>query len=113
MTECLQLRPKGQESLVQNRFSHGHTCFVARYEGRLIAVAWATPHRIYVSPYAPLVVPLPGKSIYVYEPFTEPGFRGLSIQVALCAHMMRSFVDKGFQRAVTGVVPENEQSRRV
>ncbi len=113
MTECLQLRPKGHESLVQNRFSHGYTCFVARYEGRLITVVGATRHRIHMPPYVPLVVPLPGKSIYVYESFTEPGFRGLSFWVALCAHMMRYFVDKGFQRAVTGVVPENEPSRRV
>jgi len=112
MAEYLQLQPKGQESLIHNRFRHGHTCFAARYEGRLIAVAWATPHRINMS-YVSLVMPLPGGSIYFYESFTEPGFRGLSIQVALCAHMMRYFGAKGFQRAVTGVVPENEPSRRV
>ena len=85
----------------------------ARYEDRLIAVAWATPHRINMSPYVSLVMPLPDNSIYFYESFTEPGFRGLSIQVALCAHMMRYFGAKDFQRAVTGVVPENEPSRRV
>jgi len=113
MTEYLQLQPQGQELLIHNRFSHGHTCFGARYEGRLIAVAWATPHRIHMSPYVPLIMPLPDKSIYFYESFTEPGFRGLSIQVALCAHKMRYFGAKGFQRAVTGVVPENEPSRRV
>jgi RimJ/RimL family protein N-acetyltransferase len=66
-----------------------------------------------MSPYVPLVIPLPDKSIYFYESFTEHGFRGLSIQVALCAHMMRHFGANGFQRAVTGVVPENEPSRRV
>jgi len=112
MAEYLQLQPKGQDLLIRDRFGHGHTCFAARYEGRLIAVAWATPHRIHMS-YVSLVMPLPDKSIYFYESFTEPGFRGLSIQVALCAHMMRYFGAKGFQRAVTGVVPENEPSRRV
>jgi RimJ/RimL family protein N-acetyltransferase len=113
MAEYLQLQPKEQESLIHNRFSHGHTCFAARYEDRLIAVAWATPHRINMSPYVSLVMPLPDNSIYFYESFTEPDFRGLSIQVALCAHMMRYFGAKDFQRAVTGVVPENEPSRRV
>ena len=113
MAEYLQLQPKEQESLIHNRFSHGHTCFAARYEDRLIAVAWATPHRINMAPYVSLVMPLPDNSIYFYESFTEPDFRGLSIQVALCAHMMRYFGAKDFQRAVTGVVPENEPSRRV
>jgi len=113
MAEYLQLQPKGQELLIHDRFSHGHTCFAARYEGRLIGVAWATPHRIHMSPYVSLVMSLPDKSIYFYESFTEPGFRGLSIQIALCAHMIRYFGAKGFQRAVTGVVPENEPSRRV
>jgi ribosomal protein S18 acetylase RimI-like enzyme len=113
MAEYFQLQPKGQESLIHDRFNHGHTCFAARYERRLIAVAWATSHRINMSPYVSLVMPLPENSIYFYESFTEPGFRGLSIQVALCAHMMRYFGAKGFQRAVTGVVPENEPSRRV
>ncbi len=112
MAEYLQLQPKAQESLIQNRFSHGHTCFAARYEGRLIAVAWATPYQIHMSPYVPLVIPLPDKSIYFYESFTEPSCRGHSIQTALCAHMMRYFGAKGFQRAVTGVVPENGPSRR-
>lgn len=113
MAEYLQLQPKAQESLIHDRFSHGHTCFAARYEDRLIAAAWATPHRIHMSPYVPLVIPLPDKSIYFYESFTEPGFRGLSIQTALCAHMMRYYGAKGFQRAVTGVVPENGPSRRM
>jgi GNAT superfamily N-acetyltransferase len=113
MAEYLQLQPKGQESLIQDRFSHGHTCFAARYDGRLIAVVWANPHRIHMSPYVSLVMSLPDKSIYFHESFTEPFFRGLSIQIALCAHMMRYFGAKGFQRAVTGVVPENEPSRRV
>ena len=112
MAEYLQLQPKGQEVLIQDRFNQGHTCFAARYEGRLRAVAWANPHRIHMS-YVSLVMPLPEKSIYFYELFTEPDFRGLSIQSALCAHMIRYFGAKGFQRAVTGIVPENEPSRRV
>ena len=70
------------------------------------------PHRIHMS-YVSFVRPLPEKSIYFYELFTEPDFRGLSIQRALCAHMIRYFGAKGFQRAVTGIVPENEPSRRV
>lgn len=57
MAEYLQLQPKGPELLIQNRFSHGHICFAARYEGRLIAVAWTTPHRIHMSPYVSLVIP--------------------------------------------------------
>ncbi len=88
--EYLQLQPDAQQSQISLRFRHGHTCFAARCEGSLIAVAWATPHRIHMS-YVWLVRPLPDKSIYFYESFTEPSCRGLSIQTALCTHMMRYF----------------------
>lgn len=111
MAEYLQLQPDAQESEIHDRFGNGHTCFSARYEGRLIAVAWATPHRIHMS-YVSLVTPLPVNSIYFYESFTETSCRGLSIQSALCTHMMRYFSAKGFQRVITGVVPENGPSRR-
>jgi GNAT superfamily N-acetyltransferase len=109
--EYFQLQPEAQESEIHHRFSRGHTCFAARYKNRLIAVAWATPHRIHIS-YVAFVRPLPDKSIYFYESFTEPGYRGLSIQSALCSHMMRHYGAKGFQRVLTGVVPENGPSRR-
>ena len=109
--EYLQLQPDAQQSQISLRFRHGHTCFAARCEGSLIAVAWATPHRIHMS-YVWLVRPLPDKSIYFYESFTEPSCRGLSIQTALCTHMMRYFAARGFHRVIAGVVPENEPSRR-
>ena len=109
----LQTEPKGQESLIPNRFNHGHTCFGARYEGCLLAVVRATSHRIHMSSLCVTCHALSGGSIYFYESFTSPSIRCLSIQVALCAHIMRYFGAKGIQRAITGVVPENEPSRRV
>jgi L-amino acid N-acyltransferase YncA len=40
------------------------------------------------------------------------GYRGLSIQSALCSHMMRHYGAKGFQGVLKAVVPENGPSRR-
>ena len=59
-----------------------------------------------MAPYVSFVIPLSDDSIYLYETFTEPSCRGLSIQAALCTHMMWCFGTKGLQRAVTGVVLE-------
>jgi len=112
MAEYLQLQSRAQPSLIEDRLNKGHTCFAARYQDRLIAVAWATPQRIDMSPYVPLARPLSNNNIYFYESFTEPSLRGLSIQAVLCTHMMRYFAAKGFQRALAGVVPENTSSLR-
>ncbi len=111
MAEYLQLQPESQELEIHERLRRGHTCFAARYEDRLIAVAWATPHRILMS-YVAFVRPLQEKNIYFYESFTSPKFRNLSIQTALCTHMMGYFAARGFQRVIAGVVPENRPSRR-
>jgi RimJ/RimL family protein N-acetyltransferase len=111
MPEYVQLQPEVEESRIRDRFRHGHTCFAARYEERLVAVAWATPHRIHMS-YVSFVRPLPDKCIYFYESFTDPNYRNRSIQTALCTHMMRYFAGKGFLRVIAGVVPENMSSRR-
>lgn len=111
MAEYLQLQPEALELEIRERLRRGHTCFAARYEDRLIAVAWATPHRIFMS-YVAFVRPLQEKTIYFYESFTSADFRNLSIQTALCTHMMRYFAARGFQRVIAGVVPENGPSRR-
>ncbi|MEO7862371.1 MAG: hypothetical protein ABIU05_18445 [Nitrospirales bacterium] len=78
MLKHLQLQPEVEETRIHDRFRHGHICFAERYKSCLIAVAWATPHRKQM-PYVSFIRPLPDKSIYFYESFTERNYRGLSI----------------------------------
>lgn len=110
--ELAAFRPDSDPSEVGRRLRDGHRCFVARAEGRLLAVSWAGVGRIW-SEYLTREIPLASDERCTYGTFTSPAARGHNIATALRATMARELRAAGCRRLLSMVGPENKAGLRL
>ena len=109
--EYLTLYTGPNPSPAPGRFSSGHLCFVARYDGQIISASWASTEKAW-SHYLSSEILLKQDEVYVFDSFTKPDFRGLSISPAVREEMIRYFCSAGYRRMIIAVIPENRSNIR-
>lgn len=96
---------------LEARLARGDEGVVARYEGRIVCVSWASRTlRFFNSlgcPYSP-----GPREVYLYDSFVDPAFRGLAIAPALGVHVLEGLRGAGVTRAVMAVSVQNVANRR-
>jgi SAM-dependent methyltransferase/ribosomal protein S18 acetylase RimI-like enzyme len=104
--EYVTFRPRTDPADFHRRLRSGHRCFVARHEGRIVHACWAATGRIWIE-YLGRHLVLPPDSVYHYDSFTIPEFRGLNISAFRVTEAARYFRAAGYRRLVAVVAPEN------
>jgi len=95
----------------ERRILEGQVCVVARYRGSVIAYCWLTRQPEWVAEIDRLVVPGPDE-VYLYEAFTEPGWRGRGLFPAMLFQLLAYARAQGRHRALIFVLTDNRASRR-
>jgi GNAT superfamily N-acetyltransferase len=91
------------------RLGEGQLCFVARYDGRLVAADWASTVSTY-SRYLHRTFPLQPGDVYTYEIYTLPDFRRQRIATAIKVEILRHFRGLGCSRFLNLISPDNHAS---
>jgi GNAT superfamily N-acetyltransferase len=110
--EYLAFHTEANPSRIADRLIAENWCFIARYEGQLIASAWAAIQRAWIS-YLACQISLAEGEVYFYDAVTRPDFRGQSISPIIRAEMTRYFQNAGYRRIITAVLPENKLGLQV
>ncbi|MGH7332583.1 MAG: GNAT family N-acetyltransferase [Candidatus Rokuibacteriota bacterium] len=95
----------------ERRIREGQVCVVARHGGEVIAYCWLTWRPEWVAEVDRLVVPGPDEA-YLYEAFTEPGWRGRGLFPAMLFRLLSYAWARGRRRALIFVLTNNRASRR-
>jgi SAM-dependent methyltransferase/RimJ/RimL family protein N-acetyltransferase len=106
VAEYVTFRPRTDPADIHRRLRSGHRCFVARHEGRIVHACWAATGRVWIE-YLGRHLVLPPDSVYHYDSFTVPEFRGLNISAVRVTEAARYFRASGYRRLVAVVAPEN------
>lgn len=100
--------PRGE---LADRLRSGQLCFVARYQGRIVAAAWVSFQPAWVRFLGCRTDVAPDEG-YIYDKFTLPAYRGYGIANAVRTHHLKHLQRAGFRRAIGVVLPENVSSLR-
>lgn len=111
IAEYLEFRLGTPLTEIQRRLDAGHSCFVARYQGRLVSTSWAATRQAWMH-YLSREVPVAPGDVYIYDSFTGTDFRSHGISQAVGVEMLRHFRRAGYRRAVRAVSPENRANLR-
>lgn len=111
IAEYVQFRTEADIPGIQSRLDAGQVCFVARHQGALVSTSWAAANRAWID-YLSRELRLAPDEVYAYDSFTEPAFRGRSVDPARTAEKLRYFRAAGYRRMVCAVSPENRASFR-
>jgi RimJ/RimL family protein N-acetyltransferase len=95
----------------ERRIHEGQVCVVARHGAGVIAYCWLTRRPEWVAEIDRLVVPGPAE-VYLYEAFTEPGWRGRGLFPAMLFRLLAYARAQGWERALIFVLTDNRASRR-
>ena len=109
--EYFAFRPDSTRSLVAERLTSGHLCFVARHEGRVVSACWTATRRAWTD-FLRAEIELAVGDAYLFDAFTLPAYRGKGVAPALYAHQLRELQQLGYRRAIRATVPENEPALR-
>jgi SAM-dependent methyltransferase len=104
-------RPDTDPADIRRRFLAGHWCFVAWHEGRIVHACWAAAGRVWIDYLARELV-LPPDTVYQYDSFTVPGFRGRNISAFRVSEAARYFRAAGYGRFMAVVSVENHAAFR-
>jgi hypothetical protein len=85
--------------VISNLFAEGHHCFVAKYDGRVVAYNWIAFSAVQEEEYQ--YVPRPGDAICV-DAYTFPGHRGKKLHLLLLLTMLHFAAKSGKSTAYTG-----------
>jgi hypothetical protein len=110
--EALQaLLPGLTRAEIDRRLTRGDRCFVAWDEGRIVSARWIAADRAWVE-YLDRDMELQSDEVYLYETYTAPDYRGLTVSGAAGTRLARFLAAEGYRRIVGGVVPENHAALR-
>jgi len=109
--EFLEYLPGRRREYVERRFAAGDVCFAAREGGDLVGTIWGSCGERWVDDLQ-LTWRTGPQEVYLYDSNTAPEQRGNGICPALTAHALRFFSDRGLQRAVVIVAPDNTANLR-
>jgi L-amino acid N-acyltransferase YncA len=91
------------------RLREGQLCFVARYEGRLVAADWASTESTY-SRDLYRTFPLQPGDVYTYEIYILPELRRQRVATAIKVEILRHFRAAGCRRFLNLISPDNHAS---
>jgi GNAT superfamily N-acetyltransferase len=93
-------------------FAAGYRCFIARVEGRPVAVSWSAHDRIW-SDFLECQIPLGEDEAYGFATYVLPEARGKGIAPALISYRARILADAGNRRLFHLVEPTNRANARL
>jgi GNAT superfamily N-acetyltransferase len=111
LDDYLAFRPDTGRADAVGRLDAGQICFVARFEGRIVAANWIATQPIRLS-YLDCMLDLAPGDVCIYDKFILPAYRGHGISNALRTHHLRMLQRAGHRRVVVAVLPENASSLR-
>jgi SAM-dependent methyltransferase len=110
--EYRAFRPDVSRDEVCRRLSAGYFCFVARYQGRIVAALWSASGQAHID-YLDCEFPLSPGEVYLYEALAAPECRGQNVTPALGMWAMQHMGRMGYRRAIGAVMPENKLGLRL
>jgi GNAT superfamily N-acetyltransferase len=104
--------PELHPAYFERCFAAGYRCFIARVEGRPLAVSWSAHDRIW-SDFLECQIPLADDEAYGFGTYVLPEARGNGIAPALMSYRARILADAGNRRLFHLVEPTNRANTRV
>jgi GNAT superfamily N-acetyltransferase len=104
--------PELHPAYFERCFAAGYRCFIARVEGRPLAVSWSAHNRIW-SDFLECQIPLADDEAYGFGTYVLPEARGKNIAPALLSHRSQILADSGCRRLFDLWVPGNRASGRM
>lgn len=109
--EYRTFRPDVSRDEVCRRLSAGHLCWVARYQGRIVAALWSACGQARID-YLDREFRLLSGEAYFYEVMTVPELRGQNVAPALMMWAMQRLSQAGYHQVTVATAPENEAAQR-
>jgi GNAT superfamily N-acetyltransferase len=104
--------PRLSRAYFDRCFAAGYRCFVARAEGRPVAVTWAADDAIW-SDFLECRIPLAQDEAYGFATYTLPEVRGKGVAPALRSHLARVLAESGKRRMFNLIEPLEKPSARL
>ncbi len=111
MSDYMRFRPDQAPEEIQSRIKRKHMCFVARHDGRLVAAVWACADSAWIE-YLDCELLLPPKTMYSYDLFISPEYRGQRLSAILYHWRLQYLQKAGYRTGVSILWPENRQATR-
>jgi hypothetical protein len=109
--EYAALVPGSAASRVRERLRTDEICFGARWEGRLVRVAWVASGSAYI-PYLRSRLALEPGQVYGGETYVAPDLRGRRVAAITTAWGLARLREAGYHSLLTTILPENGASFR-
>jgi ribosomal protein S18 acetylase RimI-like enzyme len=109
--EYLRFHGESPRPDLEERFARGDECFLARYDTRIVCANWTSRTLSYFRGLGCRYTVRPFE-VYLYDSFTDPAFRGMTIAAALGVHVLERLREAGVRRATMAVSPQNTANRR-
>jgi len=110
--EYQTMRPATDSKELARRLESHQRCLIARLNQRLVGAVWVVVGRSARITYLECELPLPAATVYLFEAYTDPQFRGHGIAPALSNELLRRCREEGMQRAILAALPENHAALR-
>jgi GNAT superfamily N-acetyltransferase len=111
MERYLSLRPEQDPDLVRRRFRCGQRCIAVLRDDRVVGASWTATGQVEVVFLHAMLHVSPG-TIYIYDTFVDPRYRGHGISPALTEEIRRIAGTAGDQTLLRGVFPANRPAMR-
>ncbi len=102
----LRFRQNAWRRDIEERLMHGDRCFVSWHGREIVDACWTATGLIYV-PYMRKLLRIPPGSVYSYDSYTAPEFRGRGIYMARNSYTARVHQSEGLSRSIALVAYEN------
>ena len=111
LDEYLTFRPDQTRFDVEARLKSGGLCHVARHEGRVVAACWTARERAWID-YVGCEILLADDTLYHYDEYVMPKFRGLRIPGAVADRRLTTQEQLGYAHGLATFWPENRAAIR-
>lgn len=111
LDEYLRLNDRLTRPPLEARVARGDECFLARYEGRMVAASWVSRDAHFFRSLGCRYEVGPSEA-YLYDSHTAPAFRGRGIAPALGIHVLVRLRERGVTRLVIAILPHNTNNLR-
>lgn len=105
-------RPDAVRGRIAERLRDGHTCFVAREGGRVVAACWIATRAATIE-YLQCTIALEPDVAYLFDAYTLAARRGRGIARALCMEQLRHLDRAGFRLAMRATAVQNAAALRM
>jgi GNAT superfamily N-acetyltransferase len=103
--DYLAFRPNARRDRILSRWDAGDLCFVARYEGRIVACGWGATAAW--TDYLQCAIELAPGDAYLFDGYTLPDWRGRGVFQTLGAEQLRALQRAGHRRAIRATAVQN------